>query len=200
MVPPTSSHLHQQQQPGQMDWSSSGGYPPPPLDWRSQDPQSVGRGGTLGRHHPRGYPVEHGGNGQVPGQNGHGQYPLYHTCERQKKKVTIVEDNNTESSVWKMGGVPFQILILRYCKIVNSVVEKKKKKQAKKVRTILCCTKPFEKQKQWLWKLILRPPRKRKKIFGKKTSQVCFASYISSLRIITILLTNTFYIPHLRAI
>ena len=30
-------------------------------------------------------------------------YPLYHTCERPnsgKKRVTIVEDNNTESSVW----------------------------------------------------------------------------------------------------
>ena len=26
-------------------------------------------------------------------------YPMYHTCERQKKRVTIMEDNNTESSV-----------------------------------------------------------------------------------------------------
>jgi len=28
-----------------------------------------------------------------------GPYPMYHTCERQKKRVTIMEDNNTESSV-----------------------------------------------------------------------------------------------------
>lgn len=63
-------------------------------------------GGTLGRHHPGG-----GGSRQanlhmqystlgMPSTN-KAPYPLYHTCDRaqQKKRVTIVEDNNTESSV-----------------------------------------------------------------------------------------------------
>lgn len=70
-------------------------------------------GGTLGRQHPVGV-GQHAAAGQrVPNVHlppdirggrsggGHGQYPLYHTCERPsgKKRVTIVEDNNTESSV-----------------------------------------------------------------------------------------------------
>ena len=66
-------------------------------------------GGTLGRAGSRGvptganlsgmqpYPVPHPPNStfRSPG------YPLYHTCERPlgKKRVTIVEDKNTESSV-----------------------------------------------------------------------------------------------------
>ena len=65
-------------------------------------------GGTLGRHVGRAIVPP---NLQYPAppppahstfRAGGGGYPLYHTCERpstSKKRVTIVEDNNTESSV-----------------------------------------------------------------------------------------------------
>ena len=39
------------------------------------------------------------GPSSVQGVSPGGPYPMYHTCERQKKRVTIMEDNNTESSV-----------------------------------------------------------------------------------------------------
>lgn len=72
-------------------------YPPPPANWRSHGPQNAlgHMGGTLGRHPNNVRYTAEGGNapGHLP------PYPLYHTCERQKKKVTIMEDNNTESSV-----------------------------------------------------------------------------------------------------
>ena len=114
-----SSQLLQQQFPP----------PPPPEPWtqhHQQQQQLLPRGssgqfanvmgGTLGRHAP----MVHHGSLQGPGpsnipniqqypstfRGGGGttttnSYPLYHTCERptNKKRVTIVEDNNTESSV-----------------------------------------------------------------------------------------------------
>ena len=100
-----SSQLLQQQLP-----------PPPPEPWTSQQqPKFVPAGpnhmlgGTLGRHtsimvggQPSGAPsvpnVQYPTGSTFRGGN---RYPLYHTCERptNKKRVTIVEDNNTESSV-----------------------------------------------------------------------------------------------------
>ena len=112
-----SSQLLQQQFPP----------PPPPEPWTQHQQQqlpprgSSGQfanviGGTLGRHAPM---VHHGslqgpGPSNIPniqqypstfrgggGTTATNSYPLYHTCERptNKKRVTIVEDNNTESSV-----------------------------------------------------------------------------------------------------
>ena len=112
-----SSQLLQQQFPP----------PPPPEPWTQHQQQqlpprgSSGQfanvmGGTLGRHAPM---VHHGslqgpGPSNIPniqqypstfrgggGTTDTNSYPLYHTCERptNKKRVTIVEDNNTESSV-----------------------------------------------------------------------------------------------------
>ena len=112
-----SSQLLQQQFPP----------PPPPEPWTQHQQQQLlprGRsgqfanvmGGTLGRHAPM---VHHGslqgpGPSNIPniqqypstfrgggGTTATNSYPLYHTCERptNKKRVTIVEDNNTESSV-----------------------------------------------------------------------------------------------------
>ena len=95
---PGNQHLQQQQQ-----------LPPPPPEPWTQQQQTRGSfagimGGTLGRHAP----MIVGGQGptvpnvqQYPSTFRGGSYPLYHTCERpsSKKRVTIVEDNNTESSV-----------------------------------------------------------------------------------------------------
>ena len=65
------------------------------------------RGGTLGRHPhqngPGGVAMKQGGVAMKQGGVAVSPYPLYHTCERQKKRVTIVEDNNTESSVWNFA-------------------------------------------------------------------------------------------------
>ena len=95
--------------------------PPPPQQQQPPRGQFANvMGGTLGRHAP----MVHGGHGAAGGglQGGPSgpsnmpniqqypstfrggntnSYPLYHTCERptNKKRVTIVEDNNTESSV-----------------------------------------------------------------------------------------------------
>ena len=111
-----SQHLQQQFPP-----------PPPPEPWTQHQQQPLPprgqfanvMGGTLGRHSPM---VHHGhGAGGLQGPPPSGpsnipniqqypstfrggttnSYPLYHTCERptNKKRVTIVEDNNTESSV-----------------------------------------------------------------------------------------------------
>ena len=112
-----SSQLLQQQFPP----------PPPPEPWTQHQQQQLPprgssvqfanvMGGTLGRHAPM---VHHGslqgpGPSNIPniqqypstfrgggGTTATNSYPLYHTCERptNKKRVTIVEDNNTESSV-----------------------------------------------------------------------------------------------------
>ena len=67
---------------------------------QGQQQHHIPRGGTLGRHPSgrQGFVDCHGGV-LKPGGVPVSPYPLYHTCERQKKRVTIVEDNNTESSV-----------------------------------------------------------------------------------------------------
>lgn len=79
-------------------------WPLPSQGGRAQFASIVG--GTLGRAGPRGgvpnvYPIQ--GAPVVANSSFRGaSYPLYHTCERPnsgKKRVTIVEDNNTESSV-----------------------------------------------------------------------------------------------------
>ena len=77
-----------------------------PLPQRTQFASVMG--GTLGRH-PQMMkpPASRVPNVQYPPTStstlrATAGYPLYHTCERppsSKKRVTIVEDNNTESSV-----------------------------------------------------------------------------------------------------
>ena len=99
-----SSQLLQQQLP-----------PPPPEPWTSQQQPKFAPapnhmlGGTLGRHTSIMVGGQPSGGPSVPNVQyptgstfrGGSSYPLYHTCERptNKKRVTIVEDNNTESSV-----------------------------------------------------------------------------------------------------
>ena len=77
-----------------------------PLPQRTQFASVMG--GTLGRHPPMmNPPASRVPNVQYPQTStstfrATAGYPLYHTCERppsSKKRVTIVEDNNTESSV-----------------------------------------------------------------------------------------------------
>ncbi len=104
-------HQKQRQQQQQQQWSTLPPPPPPSVNfaathqdqqmlhnWRQQQQQQQQQqqyrpsGGTLGR--------APGNSNNNPNSS---SYPVYHTCERPhnagKKKVTIVEDNNTESSV-----------------------------------------------------------------------------------------------------
>ena len=103
----TGSQLLQQQQQKQLP------PPPPEPSWMQSRGQFANvMGGTLDRH-----AAPHGGHHGPPSVpnvqqqqypstfRGGSSYPMYHTCERplhpatSKKRVTIVEDNNTESSV-----------------------------------------------------------------------------------------------------
>jgi hypothetical protein len=118
LTPPTFvSHIfqHQHQQTKrhhhQQEWGTLPPPPPPSINnaaafapatqdqqllaaWRQQQQQ---------QHHLQQQQQMRGGGtlGRVPNVAST-PYPVYHTCERpqnMKKKVTIVEDNNTESSV-----------------------------------------------------------------------------------------------------
>lgn len=105
VVPPVPRHQFQDSmlienvvvQPAHVDWPPMAGH------HRGQFASIVG--GTLGRAPSRNPHFVASSNPAAGGNMSsfHG-YPLYHTCERpsasaSKKRVTIVEDNNTESSV-----------------------------------------------------------------------------------------------------
>ncbi len=77
------------------------------LDWQElqqHHQQHLMMGGTLDRH-PQGsrsdvFQRQQSNMAAATSSSSSTPYSVYHTCERQqKKKVTIMEDNNTESSV-----------------------------------------------------------------------------------------------------